>query len=53
MPNDIEIMRWNRADQLSDELDGLQGMAHLAAIIPIILELKGDKFTGVVLDTDL
>ena len=51
VPDEVEIMRRNVTDQLSDELDGFQGVKHLAAVVAVILELKGDHIAGVLFNS--
>ena len=48
MPNDVEIMGRNMLNQIFDKFDGSQRMTHFSAVVPIILELKCDKLTGIV-----
>ena len=50
MPDDIEIVRGNMSDQLADEFNSFQGITHFTAIMPVILELKGEHVTGVIFD---
>ena len=53
MPDQVEVMRGDVADQFSDELDRFQCVEAFFLAVPVVFEFEGDHLAGVVFDPKL